>query len=397
MYQKHYSKFLEQNKGVQHFAPHSHYYWPDVTFEAQQQYWKDSIKYVDKKWDFIFSEKVPVAQKHLAKLMGVSKTEQIVFAPNTHELVARLLSCFEPGKKTKILTTDSEFYSFDRQTKRLEEFDNFEITRGPSFPIENFEDRFIEAIKKDDFDLVFFSHVFFNSGIPVIRLEEIVESIQNENTIIAIDGYHALGAIPVDISKIQNRVFYLGGSYKYLQGGEGCCFMYVPPDNDLRPSNTGWFADFENLSSDHSGPTTYSKNGQQFAGATMDFSSLYRLIAVFELFEKEGLTLEKRHAYIQNLQQKFLNEINKYDHPLINQQKLLTRDLKNHGHFFAFELDNNEQTAKMASLLDEFKIQTDFRKNRLRFGFAIYHNGNYDLSILNTRRAYFFDELIFGG
>jgi hypothetical protein len=92
-----------------------------------------------------------------------------------------------------------------------------------------------------------------------------------------------------------------------------------------------------------------------------------------------------------------LNEINKYDHPLINQQKLLTRDLKNHGHFFAFELDNNEQTAKMASLLDEFKIQTDFRKNRLRFGFAIYHDGNYDLSILNTRRAYFFDELIFGG
>jgi selenocysteine lyase/cysteine desulfurase len=150
-----------------------------------------------------------------------------------------------------------------------------------SFPIENFEDRFIEAIKKDDFDLVFFSHVFFNSGIPVIRLEEIVESIQNENTIIAIDGYHALGAIPLDISKIQNRVFYLGGSYKYLQGGEGCCFMYVPPDNGLRPSNTGWFADFENLSSDHTGPTTYSKNGQQFAGATMDFSSLYRLICSF--------------------------------------------------------------------------------------------------------------------
>jgi selenocysteine lyase/cysteine desulfurase len=85
---------------------------------------------------------------------------------------------------------------------------------------------FIEAIKKDDFDLVFFSQVFFNSGIPVIRLEEIVESIQNENTIIAIDGYHALGAIPLDISKIQNRVFL---SWRFLQifAGRRRMLLYV--------------------------------------------------------------------------------------------------------------------------------------------------------------------------
>jgi hypothetical protein len=120
---------------IQHFAPHSHYYWPDVTYEAQQQYWKDSIKYVDKKWDFIFSEKVPVAQKHLAKLMGHFQNLSKLFLHPTHtNWWPGYLSCFEPGKKTKILTTDSEFYSFDRQTKRLEEFDNFEITRSLIFP-----------------------------------------------------------------------------------------------------------------------------------------------------------------------------------------------------------------------------------------------------------------------
>ncbi|MFC2114514.1 selenocysteine lyase, partial [Bacteroidota bacterium] len=185
------------------------------------------------------------------------------------------------------------------------------------------------------------------------------------------------------------------GSYKYAQGGEGCCFLHVPLNNTLRPVYTGWFADFATLGKEKDGKVSYALDGNRFAGATFDFSALYRLISVFELFEKEGLTQDKMHMYIQQMQAAFLEEIAKYDHPLINKDRLLVDNITRHGHFLTFKLDNAEQVEKMAGLLREHKIYTDYRGDRLRFGFALYHDGKYDMSVLNTRRAYFFDELIF--
>ena len=395
MYKKFYTSFLKRHEGEQHFACHSHYYWPDVTRQAMLDFWDDSAKYVDEKWTYFYTSKVPVAQKHIAQSLNLNNPEQIVFAPNTHEFVMRILSCLDWTRKVRVLTTDSEFYSFERQINRLGEMEQFEITKIPVFPFENFEERFIQAIEHQTFDLVFFSQVFFNSGIPVRSLESIVESVKNPMTIVVIDGYHGFRSIPTDLGKIQNRVFYLAGSYKYAQAGEGCCFLHVPPNTTLRPAYTGWFADFATLGKEKDGKVNYAGDGNRFAGATLDFSALYRLISVFELFKNEGLTQDLIHAYIQRMQNSFLEEIAKYDHPLINRKRLLVDNLNRHGHFLTFKLDNADQVEKMANLLKEHKIYTDYRGDRLRFGFALYHDGQYDMSVLNTRRAYFFDELIF--
>ena len=92
MYKKYYSRFLTANPHIQHYASHSHHFWPDVTREAGIQYWDDSAKYVDDKWNHIFGEKIPAVQKLIAEVLKLSHPEQIVFAPNTHELVYRLIS-----------------------------------------------------------------------------------------------------------------------------------------------------------------------------------------------------------------------------------------------------------------------------------------------------------------
>ena len=59
MYQHLYQHFLRARPNILHCAPHSHYYWPDVTRQAQLDYWDDSARYADEKWDFFFSEKIP--------------------------------------------------------------------------------------------------------------------------------------------------------------------------------------------------------------------------------------------------------------------------------------------------------------------------------------------------
>ena len=166
--------FLEADPERLHFAAHSHHFWPDVTFEAHQRAWLDAARLADEKWDVVFAEVWPEAQRHIAaRALAAPGPSSIVFAPNTHELVLRLLSCLPD--KPKVVTTDSEFHSFERQTRRLEEDGLLDVTRVPSEPFATFDQRLVEAAKGAD--LVFFSHVFFNSGAEVEHLDGLVDAL----------------------------------------------------------------------------------------------------------------------------------------------------------------------------------------------------------------------------
>ncbi|WP_371820013.1 aminotransferase class V-fold PLP-dependent enzyme [Psychrosphaera sp. F3M07] len=374
-----YKQFLAARPNIQHFACHSHHYWPDVTRQAMLDYWDDTASMVDEKWDHIFADKLPATQKLIAKSLNLTTPERIVFAPNTHELLYRIYSSFDPAKKIKILTTDSEFYSFQRQSERLEQAGLVEITRITTEPFSSFEQRFTEVAQKDEFDWVFVSQVFFNSGYAINDLADFVQQLPTQ-PLITIDGYHGFFAIPTDLSEIEQKVFYLAGSYKYAQGGEGACFAVVP-DGNYQPIYTGWFAEFGDLHQRQEGHVGYAKNGQQFAGATIDFSAMYRLYASLTLFEQEGLSIEVIHKYVEQCQQAFLQQIDELKHPLLNRDNLLSPN-HNHGHFLTFNLDEDD-VVSLAKLLDSNGIKTDFRGNRLRFGFAIYHDPTkYDLTCL---------------
>lgn len=384
MYKKYYKRFLEQNAGIQHYASHSHHYWPDVTREAMLEYWDDAAKFVDDKWNHIFGVKVPETQRLIADVLNLSQPEHIVFASNTHEFVTRLFSCFEPGKKISVLTTDSEFYSFDRQVNRLAESQVTSVEKVQTHPFDDFESRFIQKLKANKYDFVFLSHVFFNSGMAVRNLKAIVDAVGDEDTMIVIDGYHGFMALPTDLSLIQSRAFYMAGSYKYAQGGEGCCFMTVPKTSRHRPLNTGWFAGFGDLSN-NTGEVNYSNTGMRFAGSTMDYSALYRLNAVLRLFKDEGLTVEKIHTHIQVLQKNFRDHLLSIDHHFLTEKNILNVDYNYHGHFLTFAMPSPDHTKTLHDELRAHKIWTDYRGSRLRFGFGLYQNDCIDLTALKLK------------
>jgi selenocysteine lyase/cysteine desulfurase len=202
---------------------------------------------------------------------------------------------------------------------------------------------------------------------------------------IVIDGYHAFMALPTDLKKIENRIFYIAGSYKYAQGGEGCCFMAVPKNSAYKPQYTGWFAGFSELAT--SGSTTvYSNDGYRFAGSTMDFTALYRLEATLSLFEKENINVQVIHQCVQKLQKNFRDHLLQIDHPYLCEKNILSVDYNYHGHFFAFALPSPEHTKKIHDELRSHKIWTDYRGSRLRFGFGLYQNDCIDLSVLKDSR-----------
>ena len=384
MYQQFYQRFLTANKGKQHFACHSHHYWPDVSRDAMLEYWDDSARLVDDKWRYIFSEKVPQTQQLIADVLQLPQPEQIVFAPNTHELVMRLLSCFDLRQPLRILTTDSEFHSFSRQVKRLSEYDNVAVDVIAVEPFASFEQRFAQAAAVQQYQLIFCSQVFFNSGFAIANLPAFVATLATvSDAMIVIDGYHGFMALPTDLSVMAERIFYLAGSYKYAGGGEGCCFMSVPLGSTHRPLYTGWFAEFGTLAAEKSATVLYSEDGYRFAGATMDFSAVYRLNAALRLFKQQGISVGRIHHYVQQLQQVFLQRLSEQNHPKLCVANLLAHDLKLHGHFLTFRLGSPAEVAELAAQLKRAGIETDYRGDRLRFGFALYHNSaEYDLSCL---------------
>lgn len=348
-----------------HFAAHSHHLWPDVAFEAHQRAWLDAARLMDDKWDLVFGEVIPEGRRHVARLLGVGDPDTIVFAPNTHELVVRLASCLP--SPFRVVTTDGEFHSFRRQVDRWQEAEVAEVVRVGTEPLASFAERFVAAAGEGD--LVYVSHVFFDSGYVVPDLGPIIAAA-DPDAFVVIDGYHSVMALPVNISAHADRVFYLGGGYKYAMAGEGACFMHCPPGWGERPVDTGWYAGFGSLTTlDRS--VDYAQDASRFWGATFDPSGIYRFNAVQEMLEAEGVTVADIHAHVAGLQKRFVDQLGDGVGQLRSEMLVPEWDAADRGHFLTFD---TPKAAQLKDLLRERAVITDHRADRLRLGFGVYHD-----------------------
>ena len=118
-YKQHFATAIGGLGNTLHFAAHSHHLWPDVTRDAQLDCWQDGAQLNDAKWGKVLGEVIPRAQRHIAGTLTLPDPGQIVFGPNVHGFLLRLLSCLPTDRPPRILSTDGEFHSFSRQAHRL--------------------------------------------------------------------------------------------------------------------------------------------------------------------------------------------------------------------------------------------------------------------------------------
>jgi kynureninase len=366
MLKAHFRRVLESDPGRLHFAAHSHHPWPDVTFDAHARAWHDAARLLDDKWDAVFGEVVPEAQRHVAAELRLPDPSSLVFAPNTHEFVLRLLSVLP--ERPRVVTTDAEFHSFERQARRLEEDGLAAVERVPAEPFATFPARFVDAVRRARPQLVFFSHVFFNSGFVVPDLAGLVAALP-EDTLVCVDGYHGFCGVETDLSAVAARSFYLAGGYKYAMAGEGACFLHVPPSaTALRPRNTGWFAAFGALGERQAGRVPYASGGAHFLGATFDPSGLYRLNAVMRWRREVGLSTASARVHAAGLQRRFLGGLSG---TTLAREPLVVDDEARRGRFLTFR---TPRARALSEALKAARVITDARDDRLRFGFGPYQD-----------------------
>ncbi|WP_225725416.1 MULTISPECIES: hypothetical protein [unclassified Nocardia] len=362
----HYSRFRVDERAL--LTGHSHQAWPDVALRGQIEAFTDAADAVDAKWDRAF-RKAEAVKDGFRRIFGDPAAE-LALSANTHELVVRFLSSLDLRARPRLVTTAGEFHSIRRQLARLAEA-GIEIVRLPTDPVETLAERLATAID-DRTAAVLVSAVLFETSRIVPRLGELAERCAHLGVEPLVDAYHALGVVPFSVPDLGlTEAWLVGGGYKYLQLGEGNCFLRVPPHaQEYRPVITGWYAEYGELSAGRDDDlVSYAPGGNRFAGATYDPTSHYRATHVFDFFAEHGLdpALLRRISLHQTelLAQRF----DGLDAPpdLIDRDRRAPRTA--FGGFLALR---TPRAAELRNALAKRGVSTDSRGDYLRFGPAPY-------------------------
>lgn len=363
---RHYTAFRVDERLL--LTGHSHQAWPDVGLEAQQQAWRDAAELVDGKWAPAFEKYERVCSGYAA-LLG-DRDGDVTLAPNTHELVVRFLSALPLGERPRLVTTDAEFHSIRRQLDRLAEEGWVEVVKVAGYPAWGAAERLAEAVD-DGTAAVLASAVFYERGIIVPGLGQVAEACARHGAAFLVDAYHALGAIPFDLApQGLAGAFVVGGGYKYLQLGEGNCFLRTPPGCDLRPVYTGWFSEFAELADVKTpGEVPYGRGWARFAGSTFDPTSQYRGARVMDFFQEQGLTPDFLRVVSEHQIRVLVDAFRGLDlDPGVVRMDEAVR-MEDRGGFLSLHAPD---AAGLCAGLKERGVHTDARGEVLRFGPAPY-------------------------
>jgi kynureninase len=281
----HYSRFGVAERLL--LTGHSHQAWPDVALEGQIAAFEDAAEHADAKWERALAQ-ADAVRAGLRMWLGDPGAE-LALGASTHELVLRFLSALDLAQRPRLVTTDGEFHTLRRQLGRLAE-GPLEVVRVAARPVDTLAERLAAEVDERT-AAVLVSAVLFEDAQVVPHLD----ALTGTGAELLIDAYHALGTVAF---MAPPAAWVVGGGYKYLQLGEGNCFLRVPEHAyDARPAITGWYAEFAALADPpRAGLVAYGRGADAFAGSTYDPTSHYRAARVMRFFAEHGLTPAVLHT-----------------------------------------------------------------------------------------------------
>ncbi|MFQ5569729.1 MAG: aminotransferase class V-fold PLP-dependent enzyme [Rhodothermales bacterium] len=220
-----------------------------------------------------------------------------ILQPNVHWTVQCLLSVTELfAGKTEVIITEAEFPSVSYSVRQWADLQKYTLRIIPSAS-DGFVDQaaVLQAINEQT-ALVILSHVGFLTGekLPDTFLNQVTEKTHRHGGVFALDGYHAAGSIPVDVTAFDVDV-YFGGLLKEACGSSGNAFVYIRPGLDLRPRLTGWFGvanpfGFAPVAEVH--PVAR----RRFMAGTSAIAPMYHAVEGVRLLLEAGLDAVRRHS-----------------------------------------------------------------------------------------------------
>lgn len=215
---------------------------------ALEQYRTDWSAYGAPAWWREWLPKLETARQRFAQLIG-ARDHEVTISHSISSALSSIASTFDYVPRSAVVCADLDFPTVPYQWLAKER-------AGVTVRFVRSDDRIripFDAYQRavdDRVALIATTHVFYTSGFiqPIRRLADLAHA---NNAKILVDGYHAVGVLPVNV-KALDVDFYLGGTLKWLLGGPGLTFIYVREEliPELRPTITGWFASADQFAFD---------------------------------------------------------------------------------------------------------------------------------------------------
>ena len=226
-------------------------------------------------WDPWLEER-QAFRTRIAALIGANQIDCVIPKTSAGQGLRTVLNAL-PGKP-RVISTRGEFDSIDVILKQYGALQRIELRWiAPDADSDFTVEPLIEAVQ-DGTELVVVSQVMFMTGQIVKSLDKLAKACHERGARLLVDSYHAVGVIPVDVVQL-GADFVIGGSYKYLRGGPGACFLYISPEVlkvGLRPLDTGWFANSNPFGYDRPESPVLSDGGNAFLESTPPVLTWYQ-------------------------------------------------------------------------------------------------------------------------
>jgi kynureninase len=138
----------------------------------------------------------------------------------------------------------------------------------------------------------------FQSGQVLPDLPALVARARGIGARVLLDVYHSLGVLPLNVGALDVD-FAVGGSYKYLRGGPGACFVYVAPrhlDAGLATLDVGWFAKERPFDYARPDPPRYGPGGDAWLESTPPVLPFYQARAGQVFTQALGVARLREHS-----------------------------------------------------------------------------------------------------
>lgn len=245
-------------------------------------------------WD-AWLEEQEAFRARIAQLIHAPRVDCIVPKTSAGQGLRAVLNAL-PGT-LRVLSTRGEFDSIDLLLKQYASLGRIEMCWIEPDAEGLFTVPGIMRHLRYDLDLVVISQVMFMNGQVVHNLEQLADACHSLGAKLLVDSYHAIGVFPVDVTAMRVD-FAIGGSYKYLRGGPGACFLYLSPEilaSGLRPLDTGWFAGENTFGYERRDPPLLRAGGDAFLESTPPVLTYYQARSGQQF--TQSITVERLHEY----------------------------------------------------------------------------------------------------
>ena len=167
-----------------------------------------------------------------------ARESEVAFSPSVSAALSSIASAVDHGKRNRVVVAELDFPTLVYQWLAKPGVEVVVVPSDDGIGVS--PERWAEYVDERT-AIVATSHVFYGTGY-VQELEPIARIAHDAGALFLVDGYQAVGQIPVD-PRASGADVYVAGPLKWLLGGPGLAFLWVREERipELVPTMVSWF------------------------------------------------------------------------------------------------------------------------------------------------------------